>query len=160
LAEWLRFLWRLGPPQTEPDESGVVLRDLPDDAHAVLERQRRSGQRPGRSWPLVQFKQRVGRRLRLIFYVSEIDLYLDSAWVHTSGWYIHTLEPSPDWMINEPAGPYESLAELKEDTFALFREQDREEFSVERQRVSEWRKLKRDAERAAKVPESPRVDRF
>ena len=160
MAEWLRFLWRLGPPQTEPDESGVFLRNLPADALVVLARLKKGGRRPPRSWPLVQYKQRVGRRLRLIFYVSEIDLCLDDAWVHTSGWYIHTLEPSPDWMINEPAGPYESLAELREDTFALFREQDREEFYVERERARKWRELRRDAERLANSPKPPRVDRF
>jgi hypothetical protein len=62
--------------------------------------------------------------MRNIFYVSEFDLYTDGAWTDESGWYVNAVNPPMNWMSNEPSGPYDTLAELREDAFRVYPAQD------------------------------------
>jgi hypothetical protein len=49
---------------------------------------------------------KIGRRKRRIYRVAAVDLEGDDCWLEEVGWYADTLRPPPEWMNNDPFGPY------------------------------------------------------
>jgi hypothetical protein len=71
---------------------------------------------------LVQQVVRLGRYRWRLFYVSAEEIWHGLSELAAPGWYYEAVTPSPEWLNNEPGGPYETLEELQDDAYESLRE--------------------------------------
>jgi hypothetical protein len=66
------------------------------------------------------FRAKLGRRVRRIFHVSRAGASHEGASQGEPGWYVNTVRPPPEWMNNDPLGPFPTLAALLRDVVPAY----------------------------------------
>jgi hypothetical protein len=72
--------------------------------------------------PPEEFVKRIGRYRWRFFFITLAEARAEDALLTEPGWYVEAANPNPEWICNEPQGPYESFYELWVDTVQCLKE--------------------------------------